>query len=122
MRNECLRVDRCAALRAERGKCAVQGKKVQGRVLVIADGATSKLATAMGYCTEAPKGVCSRAYVKGGTHNTKFDGALCLHDARSLPGLCCVSQASRQVLQCWSHVMRLSVPSLQHAPACSGSP
>ena len=43
-------------------------------MLIIADGATSKLATAMGYCTEAPKGVCSRAYVEGGTHNTKFDG------------------------------------------------
>ena len=51
-----------------------QGEKVKGRVLILADGATSKLATAMGYCTEAPKGVCSRAYVEGGTHNTKFDG------------------------------------------------
>ena len=51
---------------------------MKGRILIIADGATSKLATAMGYCTEAPKGVCSRAYVEGGTHNTKFDGAACL--------------------------------------------
>ena len=54
--------------------CLRQGEKVKGRVLIIADGATSKLATAMGYCTEAPKGVCSRAYVEGGTHNTEFDG------------------------------------------------
>ena len=48
--------------------------KVKARLLVIADGATSRLATKLGYCTEAPRGVCSRAFVKGGTHNTDFDG------------------------------------------------
>ena len=53
----------------------VQGDIVKGRVLVCADGATSKLATKLGYCTEPPEGICSRAYVKGGTHNAKFDGA-----------------------------------------------
>ena len=51
-----------------------QGKSVQGRCLIIADGATSRLATELGYCTEPPQGVCSRAFVEGGTHNTKFDG------------------------------------------------
>lgn len=57
----------------------LQGKQVQGRMLVIADGATSKLATQMGYCTEPPKGVCSRAFIEGGTHNVDFDGELLLH-------------------------------------------
>lgn len=52
----------------------MQGSKVKGRLLVVADGATSKLATELGYCTEPPKGVCSRAFVEGGTHNTNFDG------------------------------------------------
>ena len=52
----------------------VQGEVVQGRCLVVADGATSKLATELGYCTEPPKGICSRAFVEGGTHNTNFDG------------------------------------------------
>ena len=47
-------------------------------MLVIADGATSKLAMQMGYCTEPPKGVCSRAFIEGGTHNVDFDGALSL--------------------------------------------
>ena len=42
--------------------------------MLCADGATSKLATALGYCTEPPRGVCSRAFVEGGTHNTDFDG------------------------------------------------
>ncbi len=53
----------------------VQGEAVQGRVLLCADGATSRLASHMGYCTEPPRGVCSRAFVEGGTHNTDFDGA-----------------------------------------------
>ncbi|KAL6749979.1 hypothetical protein V8C86DRAFT_2824776 [Haematococcus lacustris] len=61
------------------------GSKVQGRVLIIADGATSKLATKLGYCTQPPKGVCSRAFVEGGTHNTNFDG-VCFYPKWSLPG------------------------------------
>ena len=62
--------------RGEVVSCPVlQGKQVKGRVLVIADGATSKLAMQMGYCTEPPKGVCSRAFIEGGTHNVDFDGA-----------------------------------------------
>jgi hypothetical protein len=52
----------------------VQGETVRGRTLVLADGATSRMAMQMGYCTEPPKGVCSRAYVEGGTHNADFDG------------------------------------------------
>lgn len=61
------------------------GQKVKGRVLVCADGATSQLATKLGYCTEAPRGVCSRAFVAGGTHNAKFDG-VCFYPKWSLPG------------------------------------
>ncbi|KAL3161158.1 hypothetical protein ABBQ38_009529 [Trebouxia sp. C0009 RCD-2024] len=65
--------------------CSSTGKKVKARLLVIADGATSRLATKLGYCTEAPRGVCSRAFVKGGTHNTDFDG-VCFYQKESLPG------------------------------------
>ena len=50
---------------------------MKARLLVIADGATSRLATKLGYCTEPPRGVCSRAFVEGGTHNTDFDGETC---------------------------------------------
>jgi flavin-dependent dehydrogenase len=64
---------------------SAKGDKVKGRALVIADGATSKLATKLGYCTEPPKGVCSRAFVEGGTHNTNFDG-VCFYPKWSLPG------------------------------------
>ncbi|DBB08196.1 hypothetical protein WJX82_008398 [Trebouxia sp. C0006] len=61
------------------------GVKVKARLLVIADGATSRLATKLGYCTEPPRGVCSRAFVEGGTHNTDFDG-VCFYQKESLPG------------------------------------
>ena len=54
-------------------------------MLLCADGAPSKLATSLGYCTEPPRGVCSRAYVEGGTHNTNFDG-VCFYQPESLPG------------------------------------
>jgi len=77
-----------AKFSAETGLCTVwntKGETVRGRVLVCADGATSRLATKLGYCTEAPRGVCSRAFVKGGTHNTGFDG-VCFYQRESLPG------------------------------------
>jgi len=64
---------------------AADNKTVRARLLVCADGATSRLATKLGYCTEAPAGVCSRAFVKGGTHNTDFDG-VCFYQRESLPG------------------------------------
>lgn len=64
---------------------AASGASVKGRVLVCADGATSQLATKLGYCTEAPRGVCSRAFVSGGTHNANFDG-VCFYPKWSLPG------------------------------------
>lgn len=64
---------------------SASGAIVKGRVLVCADGATSWLATKLGYCKEPPKGVCSRAFVEGGTHNTDFDG-VCFYPKWSLPG------------------------------------
>lgn len=64
---------------------SASGATVKGRLLICADGATSGLATKLGYCTEAPRGVCSRAFVEGGTHNTNFDG-VCFYPKWSLPG------------------------------------
>jgi len=65
-------------------KCA-DSREFVGRVLVCADGAHSKLATTLGYCHAPPAGVCSRAFVEGGTHNTNFDG-VCFYQPDSLPG------------------------------------
>jgi geranylgeranyl reductase family protein len=52
------------------------GKTFQARVLVCADGATSKLATTLGIVTTPPSSQCSRAYVEGGTHKFKADGVV----------------------------------------------
>jgi len=49
------------------------------RLLIIADGSTSKLATDLGIVTEPPQGTCSRCFVKGGTHNLKSDGVVFYH-------------------------------------------
>lgn len=64
--------------------CA-DGRVFKGRVLLCADGATSRLASKLGYCNSPPQGVCSRAFVEGGTHNTDFDG-VCFYQPESLPG------------------------------------
>jgi len=68
---------------------SASGQEVRARMLVCCDGATSRLATSLGYCTEPPKGVCSRSYVEGGTHNTNFDG-VCFYAKESLPGYCAI--------------------------------
>jgi len=46
------------------------------KVLICADGATSKLATQLGIVTAPPSSQCSRAYVDGGTHKFKADGVV----------------------------------------------
>ena len=57
---------------------SIEGSEVKhmGRVLICADGAPSKLATQLGIVKDAPQGVCSRAYIKGGTHRFKADGVV----------------------------------------------
>ena len=55
---------------------SIEGSDVKhmGRVLVCADGAQSGLAMQLGIVEGPPKCVCSRAYIKGGTHRFKEDG------------------------------------------------
>ena len=55
-----------------------------GRVLVCADGATSRLAMKLGLVTDPPRGSCSRAFVEG--HKFKADGVVFYHKPM-LPGL-----------------------------------
>ena len=65
----------------------------QGRVLVCADGSTSKLATQLGLVTGPPQATCSRSYVGAGTHSFKADGVM-FYPRGILPGklkcMCCV--------------------------------
>ncbi|CEM28377.1 unnamed protein product [Vitrella brassicaformis CCMP3155] len=64
------------------------GASYKARLLVCADGAPSRLATKLGYCTEAPKGISSRAFISG-KHNTNFDG-VCFYLKGALPGYCAI--------------------------------
>ena len=88
------------------------GASVMGRVLICADGAPSRLATKLGYCTEAPKGVCSRAFVEGGTHNTNFDG-VCFYPK------CALAPAPRSILS-WPFLT--AGPAAQRAPTEARQP
>lgn len=64
----------------------LQGKTVRARVLVCADGTTSRIATRLGLCTAPPVGVCSRSYIEGGSHNFSGDGVI-FYPRWSLPGV-----------------------------------
>lgn len=58
---------------------------IKARLLVCADGATSKLAGQLGIVTGPPTSNCSRSYVKGGTHKFKADGVI-FWNREMLPG------------------------------------
>ena len=62
--------------------------KHKGRVLVCADGAQSGLAMQLGIVKGPPKSICSRAYIKGGTHRFKEDGMI-FYVPSLLPGRPC---------------------------------
>src|SRR5262245_1692764 len=63
------------------------GRSWRARVLVIADGALSRLARALGLVPDAPDAVCSRAYVEAGSADFAVDG-LVFYPRGLLPGYC----------------------------------
>lgn len=63
--------------------------KYKGRVLICADGAPSNLATQLGIVKGAPQAICSRAYIKGGTHRFREDGMV-FYVPTLLPGKACI--------------------------------
>lgn len=67
-----------------RVRCADE-RELRCRMLIAADGATSKLARALGVVEDAPTAAAARQYVKGGTHNFKAGGVL-LFPEYVLPG------------------------------------
>ncbi|MDX1798412.1 MAG: FAD-dependent monooxygenase, partial [Candidatus Lokiarchaeia archaeon] len=44
------------------------------KILILADGASSRIAQSLGIIKDPPQAVCSRAYVKAGTYNFDQDG------------------------------------------------
>ena len=61
------------------------GRQFRCRLLLAADGATSRLARSLGVVTSAPNAAAARQYVKGGTHNFQAGGVL-LFPEYILPG------------------------------------
>jgi flavin-dependent dehydrogenase len=59
----------------------------RARAVVAADGALSRLTTALGIPTAPPDAVCSRAYVKAGTHRFDADGVV-VYRLDLAPGYC----------------------------------
>lgn len=60
-------------------------RRFEARTLVLADGAQSKLARALGIVKDGPGAICSRAFIDGGTHGFETDG-ICYMERDLLPG------------------------------------
>jgi geranylgeranyl reductase family protein len=57
------------------------------KILILADGASSRVAQSLGIVKDPPQAVCSRAYVKAGTYNFDHDG-VCVITKDLVPGYC----------------------------------
>ena len=60
-------------------------KSFKIRILVIADGAASRLARELGYVDGPPQATCSSVYIEAGTHDFKQDG-VCYYIPDLVPG------------------------------------
>ena len=69
----------------------------QVRMLIAADGATSKLARRLGLVTTQADSVCSRAYIKAETSDFTSDGVV-FYPPELLPGYCAVFREARNEL------------------------
>ena len=59
----------------------------EARALVAADGAHSHVLQTLGHEIAPPDGICSRAYIKAGTHNFEADG-VAFYTSYLMPGYC----------------------------------
>ncbi|MFX0010180.1 MAG: NAD(P)/FAD-dependent oxidoreductase [Candidatus Hermodarchaeota archaeon] len=78
----------------------VEQEEYRAKILVIADGSSSHIAQSLGYIKEPPQAVCSRAYIKAGTYNFKYDG-LTTFPMKIVPGYCAfMREADNDVVFC----------------------
>lgn len=76
----------------------------QARVLVCADGAPSGAARKLGIVKTAPDGTCSRAYVKGDSHNFKADGVV-FFPKHLLPGYAAIMKHPENELNFCTYII-----------------
>jgi flavin-dependent dehydrogenase len=74
------------------------------RALVAADGALSRLTSALGIPTAPPDGVCSRAYVKAGSHRFDADGVV-VYRLDLAPGYCALFREARGDLNFCTYII-----------------
>jgi geranylgeranyl reductase family protein len=74
-----------------------RSKDYQAKMLVAADGATSKLARCLGLVTTKADSVCSRAYIKAETSDFTSDGVV-FYPPSLLPGYCALFREARDEL------------------------
>jgi geranylgeranyl reductase family protein len=70
----------------------------RARVLVAADGSHSRLAKSLGVVEGHPTGICSRAYIEGGTHKFPYDGGVVYMPRALLPGYAAIFTHPNQEL------------------------
>ncbi len=73
---------------------------IKAKVLIAADGATSKISRSLGILDSPPEAVCSSVYIQAGTHQYKDDG-VCLYTQDIVPGyLALFKEADGDVVFC----------------------
>ena len=72
----------------------------KAKILIIADGASSRLGRILGYVDTPPQAICSRAYIEAGTHQYPYDG-MCYYPPKLVPGYCSLfKQANGDIGYC----------------------
>lgn len=72
----------------------------RAKILIIADGAPSRLARKLGIVKTAPEATCSRAYIEAGSHEYPYDGVT-YYISKLVPGYCSLfKQANGDVGYC----------------------
>ncbi|MFX0010688.1 MAG: NAD(P)/FAD-dependent oxidoreductase [Candidatus Hermodarchaeota archaeon] len=75
-------------------------KDYHAKILVVADGSSSRIAHSLGFIEEPPQAICSRAYIKAGTYNFEYDG-LTIFPPKLVPGYCAImKEADDDVIFC----------------------
>jgi len=72
----------------------------RAKILILADGSSSRLGRILGYVDEPPQAICSRAYIEAGSHQYPYDG-MCYYPPKLVPGYCSLfKQANGDIGYC----------------------
>jgi geranylgeranyl reductase family protein len=79
---------------------STNGKMFFTKLVILADGAPSRLARELGLVNTLPQATCSRAYIEAGSHEFEKDG-VCYYPSILVPGYCALfKEADGDVVYC----------------------